>query len=160
MLEEARRRLEQIETQAVEAEDRAARAERLAELRDQEVAKERQLHEMIGRINDAEQRAREAEQRARRMVADVARPRGRQAAAEPAPAEPPPEPETASAQEPVSLSSASFEQLRAAGLSVTQTGRVLAHRERTGGFSSLEELTTIPGFPRELLDSLRGRLVP
>lgn len=60
----------------------------------------------------------------------------------------------------VSLNSATFEQLRAVGLSVTQTGRVLAYRERSGGFSSVEELGAIPGFSREFLDSVSGRLQP
>jgi DNA uptake protein ComE-like DNA-binding protein len=58
---------------------------------------------------------------------------------------------------PISLNSASFEEPRDAGLSVTQTGRVLAHRERTGGFRSVDELDSIPGFPRDFLDSVRDR---
>ena len=61
---------------------------------------------------------------------------------------------------PVSLNQATFEQLRGVGLSVTQTGRVLAYRERSGGFSSVEELGSIPGFSREFLDQLAGRLQP
>jgi DNA uptake protein ComE-like DNA-binding protein len=58
----------------------------------------------------------------------------------------------------VSLNDASYEELRELGLSVTQTGRVLSHRERTGGFSSLEELEQIPGFPQDFLSKLKGRL--
>jgi competence protein ComEA len=58
----------------------------------------------------------------------------------------------------VSLNTASFEQLRNAGLSVTQTGRVLAHRERAGGFTSVDELDEIPGFPQEFLDQVKPKL--
>ena len=41
---------------------------------------------------------------------------------------------------------------------MTQTGRVLAHRERTGGYESLEDLDEIPGFPTGFLDDLKARL--
>ena len=58
----------------------------------------------------------------------------------------------------LSLNEANFEQLRDAGLSVTQTGRVLAHRERAGGFSSVDELEEIPGFPRDFLDRIKPKL--
>ena len=51
---------------------------------------------------------------------------------------------------PLNLNDATFEQLRDVGLSVTQTGRVLAHRERSGRFGSVDELEGIPGFPRGL----------
>ncbi|MGB2851815.1 MAG: helix-hairpin-helix domain-containing protein, partial [Solirubrobacterales bacterium] len=61
---------------------------------------------------------------------------------------------------PVSLNRASFEQLRDAGMSVTQTGRVLAYRERSGGFSSVDELNSIPGFPKDFLDVIRDRIEP
>jgi DNA uptake protein ComE-like DNA-binding protein len=43
-------------------------------------------------------------------------------------------------------------------LSVTQTGRVLAFRERSGSFSSLDDLDEIPGFPRALLDEIKRHL--
>ena len=41
---------------------------------------------------------------------------------------------------------------------MTQTGRVLAHRESTGGFESLDELDEIIGFPREQLEELKRKL--
>jgi DNA uptake protein ComE-like DNA-binding protein len=44
------------------------------------------------------------------------------------------------------------------GLSVTQTGRVLAHRERVGQFESVDVLDDIPGFPREFVQELKGKL--
>ena len=60
----------------------------------------------------------------------------------------------------MSLNSATFEELREVGLSVTQTGRVLAYREHSGGFTSISDLDGIPGFPQEFLDSVKDRLVP
>ena len=41
---------------------------------------------------------------------------------------------------------------------MTQTGRILAYRERSGGFESLDELDRIPGFPRAFLDDLKRRV--
>jgi DNA uptake protein ComE-like DNA-binding protein len=58
----------------------------------------------------------------------------------------------------INLNQASFDELRSAGFSVTQTGRLLAYRERSGGFRSVEELDSIPGFPKEFLDSVKHRL--
>jgi competence protein ComEA len=89
--------------------------------------------------------------------------------AEPAAAEPEPEPaapielpepsEMSSVQFlPLNLNDATFEQLRDVGLSVTQTGRVLAHRERSGRFGSVDELEGIPGFPRDFLEQIKSRL--
>ena len=59
---------------------------------------------------------------------------------------------------PLNLNDATFEQLRDVGLSVTQTGRVLAHRERSGHFASVDELEGIPGFPRDFLERIKSRL--
>ncbi|MGH2950691.1 MAG: ComEA family DNA-binding protein, partial [Solirubrobacterales bacterium] len=58
----------------------------------------------------------------------------------------------------LNINSASYEELRGLGLSVTQTGRVLAHRERAGGFSDLDELDQIPGFPRAFLAEIKRQL--
>ena len=46
------------------------------------------------------------------------------------------------------------------GLSVTQAGRVLARRERSGPFSSVDELDLIPGFETDFLEQLKSRLIP
>ena len=62
------------------------------------------------------------------------------------------------AAERLSINDASYEELRTLGLSVTQTGRVLAHREQIGGFTSLDQLDEIPGFPRAFLDELKRRI--
>lgn len=58
----------------------------------------------------------------------------------------------------VSLNSATFEELREAGLSVTQATRILAYRERFGGYGAVEDLEKVPGFPADLIESLRDRL--
>ena len=67
-------------------------------------------------------------------------------------------PPAAAASDAVNLNSATFEELREAGLSVTQATRILAYRERFGGYSSVEDLEKVPGFPADLIESLRGRL--
>ncbi|CAN5497015.1 hypothetical protein BH10ACT11_BH10ACT11_01460 [soil metagenome] len=58
----------------------------------------------------------------------------------------------------VNVNTASYEDLRGLGLSVTQTGRMLAFRERTGGFGSVAELESVPGLPSELIGELKPRL--
>jgi competence protein ComEA len=57
----------------------------------------------------------------------------------------------------INLNTVTFEQLRGENLSVTQATRLLAHRERLGRFSSVDDLDQIPGFPQELLDDLKRR---
>jgi hypothetical protein len=59
--------------------------------------------------------------------------------------------------EKVSLNSATLEDLRAVGMSVTQAKRVLDHRERSG-FSSVDDLDSLPGFPRNLVSEIKPRL--
>ncbi len=85
----------------------------------------------------------------------------------PDPAEPPPRkglfggsPSSVSesGSDTINLNSATFEELREAGLSVTQATRILAYRERFGGYNSVEDLEKVPGFPADLIDSLRGRI--
>lgn len=58
----------------------------------------------------------------------------------------------------VNINTASYEDLRGAGLSVTQTGRMLAFRERAGRFNSVDELEDVPGFPKEFLTEVKARL--
>lgn len=57
----------------------------------------------------------------------------------------------------VDLNSATFEELRGLDLSVTQATRVLAYRERFGGYREIDDLAKVPGFPPELIESLRSR---
>jgi len=58
----------------------------------------------------------------------------------------------------INLNSATFEELREAGLSVTQATRILAYRERFGGYNAVEDLEKVPGFPPDLIESLRNRV--
>jgi competence protein ComEA len=57
----------------------------------------------------------------------------------------------------INLNSVTFEQLREQNLSVTQATRLLAHRERLGGFKSVDDLDQVAGFPTELLADLKQR---
>ena len=66
--------------------------------------------------------------------------------------------ESPAAKPPLNLNEATYEQLRERSLSVTQTGRVLAYRDRLGGFTSLDELDSIPGFPHSFLEELKRNL--
>lgn len=64
-------------------------------------------------------------------------------------------PQGGSAQ--VNLNTVTFEQLREENLSVTQATRLLAHRERLGGFQSVDDLDQVAGFPVEMLEDLKSR---
>jgi competence ComEA-like helix-hairpin-helix protein len=56
------------------------------------------------------------------------------------------------------LNAASAEDLRAAGLSLTQARRVVARREREGAYSAVEQLAELPGMPAPLFEQVRSRL--
>lgn len=58
----------------------------------------------------------------------------------------------------INLNTVTFEQLRATSLSVTQATRILAYRERMGGFSSVDDLDEVPGFPRDFLVEFKTRV--
>jgi competence protein ComEA len=57
----------------------------------------------------------------------------------------------------LNLNTVTFEQLREQNLSVTQATRLLAHRERLGGFKSVDDLDEVAGFPQDLLVELKQR---
>jgi DNA uptake protein ComE-like DNA-binding protein len=59
--------------------------------------------------------------------------------------------------ETIDLNSVTFERLREQNLSVTQATRLLAHRERLGGFQSVDDLDQVAGFPQDLLEDLKRR---
>jgi hypothetical protein len=61
-------------------------------------------------------------------------------------------------EDPIDINAASFEQLRRLGMSVTQSTRVIAYRNRAGGFGELDDLDSVPGFTTELLAELKARL--
>jgi competence protein ComEA len=60
----------------------------------------------------------------------------------------------------LSLSVAEFDDLRELGMSVTQAKRVLRYRDEHGGFTSVEQLNEVPGFPRTFLAEVKHGLVP
>src|SRR4051794_26890404 len=53
------------------------------------------------------------------------------------------------------LNTASFEALRAVGLSVTQAARVIGQREQHGGFESVDDVDAIVGIPRTVKQTLK-----
>jgi DNA uptake protein ComE-like DNA-binding protein len=55
----------------------------------------------------------------------------------------------------VLLNDASFEQLRALGLSVSQAARLIAQRDQRGGFSAPDELDGLYGMPGDLIATLK-----
>jgi len=58
----------------------------------------------------------------------------------------------------LNLNTATFEELRGADLSVTQATRILAYRERFGGYSSIDDLEKVPGFPADVIEQLRDKI--
>jgi competence protein ComEA len=58
----------------------------------------------------------------------------------------------------VSLTSGTFEEYRGLGMSVTQSKRVIAYRERDGGYKTVDDLDRVPGFSKQLLAELKGQL--
>lgn len=62
---------------------------------------------------------------------------------------------------PVSLSSATVEQLDALdGIGPTLAARIVAWRTQHGGFSSVDGLLEVPGIGQSRLDAIRGRVTP
>ncbi len=57
----------------------------------------------------------------------------------------------------LNLNTVTFEQLREHGLSVTQATRLLAHRERLGGYKTVDDLDQVAGFPQDLLEDLKSK---
>ncbi len=65
---------------------------------------------------------------------------------------------TSEPNRPVDLNQATFEQLRGLGFSAAQTNRVIAYRDRLGGYRSVDDLETVPGIQRDFVRKLEGRL--
>jgi DNA uptake protein ComE-like DNA-binding protein len=59
--------------------------------------------------------------------------------------------------ERLDLNSADFDELRAIGLTVTQSSRLLAYRETNGAFASMGDVQELPGFGKATLALLRSR---
>jgi DNA uptake protein ComE-like DNA-binding protein len=61
---------------------------------------------------------------------------------------------TSDSSEPVDLNEAFFEDLRAIGLSVADSARVIAYRDLRAGFGSMDELPDLPGLSPDAVDRL------
>jgi DNA uptake protein ComE-like DNA-binding protein len=61
----------------------------------------------------------------------------------------------AASKRKIALNMASFEDLRAAGLSVTQSARLIAYRDVRGGYQSIEDLDDVPGLSSDTLTDLK-----
>jgi capsular polysaccharide biosynthesis protein/DNA uptake protein ComE-like DNA-binding protein len=82
--------------------------------------------------------------------------RSRRSARPPEPersAVPPPEPDG-----PVDVNEVTYEELRGLDLTMTQARRLLAYRDRHGGFSSLSDIDEVPGFPEYVREDLKRRV--
>ncbi len=60
----------------------------------------------------------------------------------------------------VSLSRATLDELRDAGMSATQARRVMRYHETHGDFASIDGLDAVPGFPEAQLAKIKQRLIP
>ena len=127
---------------------------------------ERRLEEIEGRVQAAEQLAVRAEHVAG-LHADKPVQVRRAKEAEPdydGPASPDTEPPEQSERPPengdaINLQTASYEDLRELGMSITQAKRVLDFRERNGAFDSVDDLDRVPGFSRDTLIAVKQKLV-
>jgi DNA uptake protein ComE-like DNA-binding protein len=79
------------------------------------------------------------------------------ATATPKPTAPPKAPRKPRKGAGLDLNSATFEQLRELGLSITQSARLIAYRDTRGGFKSLDDVAAVPGFSRDTLRELSSK---
>jgi hypothetical protein len=176
--------LERIAGQALRAERRAAKTERLmldAIEREQKAREELErasqerrssasdTPEQLGELNSLSERADEVERRVMLVeehIAKTAQTVEGLAAETPAVTEGPP-PARAKRRTafdpveqngPIDLNRADFDALRGLGLSVTQSARLLASRDVRGGFKSLDELDDLHDFPDDLIAKLKPLL--
>ena len=117
------------------------RPEGVDELRRAQAADREQLHALGEEIAQL-RRAREADQELIAVLSERFR----------APAAPGP----ANGGEQLDLNRASFEELRALGISKTQATRVISAREAAGAYASLDELDGLPGFSPEQLEAFKS----
>jgi len=135
--------VERLWVELLRAERRAEAAERRAEAAEHRARKtEEQLRRRDG---SAEAARRPAEQTAARLA--VARATARVEVEEP--------PSAGDVDGPLDLNRATFEALRALGLSITQSARVIGQRDARGGFRSLDDIRTLWGLPGEAKETLR-----
>jgi DNA uptake protein ComE-like DNA-binding protein len=139
---DASTKLEGLEGRLTEMESRVGEADRLrAEAEARADRAEREVEEAKARLEEAQ---------SREQAQSGAMPGDRQ----------PDERASATAAEAglVSLSTATFDDLRGLGMSVTQVKRVLAYRERLDGFDSVDDLDHVPGLPTSFLTEMKHKL--
>ncbi len=124
--------------------------------RERRAERERRDAELAGALGSIDERARRA---AKRLEQEPQPPADDEPPALRERAQDEPEPTQAKASATgLNINEADFDDLRATGMSVTQAKRVLRERERRGGFTDLDQLDSVPGFPRRFLDQLKQRL--
>lgn len=126
-----------------------ASEERFAE-RERELTAE--LDEAASALRSAETRLAEAEEKLKALESHASR--VIHPTAEPGELEGEPEPEEGL----VDVNAATFEQLRELGMTVIQSTRVIAYRDRAGGFAGVDDLDAVPGFRKDFLAELKARL--
>ncbi|MGZ5355377.1 MAG: ComEA family DNA-binding protein [Solirubrobacterales bacterium] len=174
--EELERVREELDSERSSRRELTARAERAEGKAAEAEAKANEL--IAARGHEATSEPEQSSERARGLLARLRRPRAKasegvpgqgaspepdavaqpEAAAEPHRSREAPADDAATHLELVNLNSATFEQLRGMGMSVTQATRVIAYRERQNGFDAVDDLDAVPGFPAEALARLKERL--
>jgi DNA uptake protein ComE-like DNA-binding protein len=160
---ETRRIEAEAERLAIEAAAKAHKdaEEQLTKLRDERDDALKKLREAEKRL-EAAPAEKPAAPKPQPKPAEKAKPAAKKAASpKPATAKAKPEPEPEEELEltgPVALNEATFEELRALGFSAAQANRVIAYRDRLGGYKALDDLETVPGVQREFLTKLKDRL--
>jgi competence ComEA-like helix-hairpin-helix protein len=164
---EREKRLNDVVSGIDRAEQRAREAEARAEAAERAAAAALEQSDLKAPPAAAQPAAEQAVPESAEPVAEPAPSPEPESPEPPAPAAPEPErkglfggssPAAEAGSDSVNLNSATFEQLRDAGLSVTQATRILAYRERFGGYNSVEDLEKVPGFPSDLIESLKGKI--
>ena len=166
----AQRQAEEVDTVRRELE------QRLAKQSEEQIEAHRNSERLLTELRKAESRLKEANARtarAEQRVADLSQTLSQTRSqtrshpdqpADPAPVSthqaevPAADPAETVPREPVNLNTADFESLRQLGMSVTQTNRVLAYRERFHGYDSIDDLDEVPGIPGDLLGKLKVKL--
>lgn len=114
-------------------------------------------------VREAELRARKAEERAKKAEQKLERERKRaeavkrtrKAIAERSKAPVKSAAKKAAADDRVNLNEASFEALRALGMTVNQAARFIGQRDERGGFRSIEDLDSLYGLARSVVEDLK-----
>jgi DNA uptake protein ComE-like DNA-binding protein len=119
-----------------------------ADLRKQFKAREDKLRERIGELEIA---VAEAKDKAKKATEEMKSATGRRGISKRA--------KRAANDDGLDVNTATFEELRDLGLSVTQSARLIAYRDVRDGYESLDELREIPGLSSETVRELQSQLI-